>query len=66
MKTKAGRPKMEPEERKDALILLRTDDAEKAEFNDAAQAAGMKLSAWIRDRLSAVAKRELRNASRSS
>ena len=57
---------MDAEERKDALILLRTDDAEKAEFNEAAQAAGMKLSAWIRDRLGAAAKRELRKASRSS
>jgi uncharacterized protein (DUF1778 family) len=48
-----------------ARIYLRAADDEKAEFEQAAAMAGLSLSDWIRDRLKAAAKRELRRADRS-
>ena len=65
MKAARGRPKLKPEERK-SVIPFRADEAEKAEFQRAAENAEISLSDWIRDRLSTAAKRELRKASRSS
>jgi hypothetical protein len=64
MKTKRGRPRKEPAERKE-MLAFRADDAERTEFEQAADAADLRLSDWIRDRLKAAAKRELRRASRS-
>ena len=65
-KTRMGRPPKNPEDRKGGIVAFRADESERSELDQAASAAGMKLSDWIRDRLSAVAKRELRKASRSS
>jgi len=40
------------------LLQIRLTDAERAEWERAAVRAQLKLSAWIRDRLSKAAKRE--------
>lgn len=55
-----GRPAKSPGERKAVLIAFRTEDAEKAEYERAAEAAGIGLSDWIRERLKRATKRELR------
>lgn len=46
-------------------VKLRLTTAEKAAFQEAAEMAGISLSAWMRERLRLVAIRELENASRS-
>ena len=43
---------------------MRAATGEKADFERAAALAELKLSDWIRDRLKAAAKRELRKAGR--
>jgi len=43
-----------------ARLYLRSEEKEKALFEQAAKAAGLSLSDWIRERLTAVAERELR------
>jgi hypothetical protein len=48
------------------MLAFRADEAERTEFEQAAQKADLRLSDWIRDRLKAAAKRELRRASRSN
>jgi hypothetical protein len=60
MAKRMGRPPKDPEERKAVLIAFRTEDAEKADYERAASAAGVGLSDWIRDRLKRATKRELR------
>jgi len=64
METKRGRPRKEPEERKE-MLAFRADQAERTEFEVAAEIADLRLSDWIRDRPKAAAKRERRRASRS-
>jgi hypothetical protein len=54
-----GRPVKEPEDRK-AVLSFRADEGERSEFEKAAGKAKLRLSDWIRDRLRAAAKRELR------
>jgi uncharacterized protein (DUF1778 family) len=44
---------------KQEYMELRLDAAEKEAFRDAAQAAGMSLSAWVRQRLRRAAQKEL-------
>jgi predicted HicB family RNase H-like nuclease len=61
MKSKAGRPPKEPGTALSESILLRLEPAEKAAFRDAAAAAGLPLSAWVRERLRKLARRELEN-----
>ena len=58
-KTKAGRPKNPPGIGKDDYMELRLDSAEKEAFRTAAEAAGMALSVWVRERLRKAAKKEL-------
>ena len=55
-----GRPVKSPDERKAVLIAFRTEDAEKADYERAAEAAGVGLSDWIRERLKRATQRELR------
>lgn len=43
-----------------ARLYLRSEDADKRLYEEAALAAGLTLSDWIRDRLTKAAKRELR------
>jgi hypothetical protein len=59
-----GRPPKPPEDRLTERLDVRADPADKSQFEQAAQLAGMKLSDWIRERLKEAAKAELRRASR--
>jgi hypothetical protein len=43
---------------------MRLDVAEKQAFRDAAELAGLDLSAWIRERLRTVARQELESVGR--
>jgi hypothetical protein len=49
---------------KTASVEVRMSPAEKQAFREAAELAGIPLSAWIRERLRRAAIRELENASR--
>jgi hypothetical protein len=49
---------------KNELVKLRVTEAEKRAFQEAADLAGLPLSAWARERLRRVAVRELEEASR--
>lgn len=64
MNKSRGRPPKPPGERKGILIAFRIEEAEKGEYERAAETAGVSLSDWIRDRLKAAAKRELQRARR--
>jgi hypothetical protein len=57
--SKGGRPATPPSKLKSAVILIRVNDAEKARIRAAAENSGNGISAWIRDRVLAVADREL-------
>jgi len=57
-----GRPPIAADDRKTERLEVRADSAEKAQLEQAAELAGMKLSDWIRDRLQTAARRELRKA----
>jgi len=56
---KTGRPKARPEVAKTDYIEVRCEEAEKQAFRAAADAAGLPLSGWIRERLRRVARKEL-------
>jgi hypothetical protein len=45
-------------------FLIRLSEGEKASFKDAADVAGISLSAWVRERLRHAAIRELESASK--
>jgi hypothetical protein len=44
---------------KGAYLEVRLEPVEKQAFRDAANAAGLPLSAWVRERLRRVARKEL-------
>jgi hypothetical protein len=56
---KAGSPK-----RKAEMLQVRLNAPEKTAFEDAAELAGIALSAWVRERLRLIASRELQAAGR--
>lgn len=56
---KTGRPKKKAEAVKGDYIEVRCEEAEKQAFRAAAEAAGLPLSGWIRERLRRVARKEL-------
>ena len=59
-KKRIGRP---PKERtRDGFLEVRLDVEEKQAFKDAADLAGLALSAWVRERLRALARKELEEA----
>jgi uncharacterized protein (DUF1778 family) len=58
-KKKMGRPKKTPEATKADYIEVRCEESEKQAFRAAAEAAGLPLSGWIRERLRKVARKEL-------
>jgi antitoxin component of RelBE/YafQ-DinJ toxin-antitoxin module len=58
-----GRPEIPEEERKGVIVACRVDAEERAQFDQAAERAGLRLSDWLRDRLRAAARRELRKRS---
>jgi hypothetical protein len=57
-----GRPKKAPERAKDEYLEVRLEKAEKQAFRDAADLAGLGLSAWVRERLRSIARHELEGA----
>ena len=59
-----GRPPKAPEERLTERIEVRADAADRAEFEQAAAQAGLKMSDWIRTRLKAAAQRELKRTAK--
>ena len=59
MNKKRGAPSKSAEERKAALTQIRLMSTEKAGFEEAARLSGLSLSAWMRERLRGIAKREL-------
>jgi hypothetical protein len=62
MAKKRGRPPVAPEKAKSIHLDMRMEVAEKQAFKDAADLAGLGLSAWIRERLRRVAREELEGA----
>jgi uncharacterized protein (DUF1778 family) len=56
---KAGRPKKNPDAVKTEWIEMRVEKSEKDAFRVAAEAAGLPLSGWIRQRLRRAARKEL-------
>jgi len=58
MEKKTGRPPIDPSGPMGKLVQIRLTDAERAKYARAAERADMKMSAWIRDRLSRAARRE--------
>ena len=57
-----GRPKKDPARSKGDYLDIRLEVAEKQAFRDAAELAGLDLSAWVRERLRAAARKELEGA----
>lgn len=43
-----GRPPIAPEDRRDVLVRVLTTEAEREELQDAADAASMSISTWMR------------------
>ena len=65
MKTKKvgrGRPPKGSDKVKSTRLDIRLTEVEKTGFSDAAELAGLELSAWIRERLRLIAKKELEAA----
>jgi hypothetical protein len=54
-KKKMGRPPIDPSGPLGRLLQIRLSDADHDDYERAADKAGMKLSAWIRDCLSKAA-----------
>lgn len=61
---KRGRPKKAPGRTKDEYLDIRLEASEKQAFKDAAELAGLDLSAWIRERLRLASRKELEGAGR--
>jgi hypothetical protein len=59
-----GRPRKAPGEAKNEYVEMRLASLEKQAFRDAADIAGVPLATWMRERLRAVAIRELESAGR--
>jgi len=54
-----GRPPKQKGSGKTRYLQVRVTDPEKAAFDAAAELAGLDMSAWVRERLRAVARTEL-------
>ena len=61
MKTtkKMGRPKKKLDAVKSSWLEVRCEESERESFRAAAEAAGLGMSAWIRERLRRAARKEL-------
>lgn len=64
-KKRPGRPPKGSDKIKGIRLDMRLEAVEKESFKDAADLAGLDLSAWIRERLRAAARKELEGASLS-
>lgn len=64
MKKTIGRPKKAAQRLKVEILKVRLEPAEKKAFQDAADIAGIPLSAWFRERARRAAVRELEDAGR--
>lgn len=64
MVEKRGRPRLVGTESKGDYVVIRLNLAEKQGFKMAAEAAGIPLSTWIRERLRRIAARELQDIGR--
>jgi uncharacterized protein (DUF1778 family) len=62
---KTGRPKKHPEAVKTEYIEIRCEESEKQSFRDAADAAGMPMSGWMRDRLRKASRKELEDVGKA-
>ena len=54
--------RIDPQEAKSAVVLIRLEPAEKEGFRAAAEVAGIDLSSWVRERLRRAARQELEEA----
>jgi uncharacterized protein (DUF1778 family) len=61
---KRGRPPKGPDRIKSEYLDMRLEVSEKQAFRDAADLAGLDLSAWVRERLRTSARKELEGAGR--
>jgi uncharacterized protein (DUF1778 family) len=57
-----GRPPKGSDKVKGIRLDMRLDQAEKDAFRAAAELAGLDMSGWIRERLRAIARKELEGA----
>jgi len=62
MESKQGRPRKTDRSIRMDYLEVRLQSAEKQAFKDAAELAGLPLSAWVRERLRLAAKRELQES----
>ena len=62
MSTRRGRPPKGSGETKAQLLQIRLNAEEKRAFEDAARLSGLAVSAWVRERLRLVARKELNEA----
>ena len=60
-----GRPPKSEHRRKAEYLDIRLEISEKQTFRDAADLAGLDLSAWVRERLRTTARKELKSAGQS-
>jgi hypothetical protein len=63
-KVKRGRPRKDGDRLKADYLDIRLAVAEKQAFRDAADLAGLDLSAWVRERLRVTARKELEASGR--
>jgi uncharacterized protein (DUF1778 family) len=63
-KKRAGRPPKGSDQLQTEYLDVRLRTPEKQGFQEAAELAGMALSAWVRERLRQVARKELEQAGR--
>lgn len=64
MKKRRGRPPKGAGKTKVTFLQVRLDESEKRAFNEAADLAGLALSAWVRERLRLLARKELEKVGR--
>lgn len=62
MEKRRGRPPLSSDRTKGEYLDVRLGTAEKQAFKAAAELAGVPLATWVRERLRAVARRELEEA----
>lgn len=60
MKSKRGAPPKPDDERKSNVVQIRLTDAEKTDCETAAEADGVKMSAWARSTLVKSARRRIK------